>query len=57
MRKSTAGWNICVQQKYGLTSWKSLNDLKESHTVQTAEYAVAQGTYYEPRFNWCLMLC
>ena len=26
--------------------------MKESHTVETAEYAVAQEIYHEPAFNW-----
>eukprot|EP00970_Alexandrium_tamarense_P003116 scaffold471_cov109-Alexandrium_tamarense.AAC.4 len=29
-----------------------LSDLKESHPVQVAEYAVAQGIAHEPAFNW-----
>eukprot|EP00804_Cyclotella_cryptica_P014742 CCRYP_021053-RA/>CCRYP_021053-RA protein AED:0.33 eAED:0.33 QI:0/0/0/1/0.33/0.25/4/0/339 len=38
--------------KDGSTSWEKLSDLKESHPVQTAEYAVAQGIDHEPAFNW-----
>ena len=32
--------------------WEKLSDLKESHPVQTAEFAVAQGINHEPAFNW-----
>ena len=52
MIKSTAGWQICVQCRYGLTSWQLHKDLKESHHVQTVEYALAQGIDYETGFNW-----
>ena len=46
------GWQICCEWKDGSTSWEKLSDLKESHPVQTAEYAVAQGIDHEPAFNW-----
>ena len=35
-----------------MTFWEKLSDLKESHPVQVAEYAVAQGIAHEPAFNW-----
>ena len=38
--------------KDGSTSWKKLTELKESHPVQTAEFAIAQGIDNEPAFNW-----
>eukprot|EP00804_Cyclotella_cryptica_P019398 CCRYP_006588-RA/>CCRYP_006588-RA protein AED:0.13 eAED:0.13 QI:0/0/0/1/0.75/0.6/5/0/864 len=43
LRRTTVGWLLCCQWKDGSTSWEKLSDLKESHPVQTAEYAVAQG--------------
>jgi hypothetical protein len=46
------GWQLCYQWKDGSISWKQLSDLKESHHIQTAEYAVAQGIDHEPAFNW-----
>ena len=52
MRRSTAGWQICAQWKDGSSSWQKLSDLKESHPIETAEYAVAQGLEQEPAFNW-----
>ena len=51
-RRSTAGWQLCCQWKDGSTSWVKLSDLKESHPIETAEYAVAQGLDGEPAFNW-----
>ena len=38
--KTTAGWQICCQWKDGSTTWETLSELKESHPVQTAEFAV-----------------
>ena len=52
LRRSTVGWHICCQWKDDSTSWERLSNLKESHPVQTAEYAVAQGIDHEPAFNW-----
>ena len=51
-RKSTAGWQICCQWKDGSTSWENLHKLKESHPVETAEYAMTMGIDHEPAFNW-----
>ena len=52
MRRSTAGWHLCVKWLDGSTSWQSLKDLKESYPLQVAEYAVMQGIEDEPAFNW-----
>ena len=52
MRRSTAGWQLCVTWKDGSTSWEKLADMKESHPIETAEYAMAQGLEFEPAFNW-----
>ena len=51
-RRSTAGWQICCQWKDGSTSWENLCKLKESHPVETAEYAMTMGIDHEPAFNW-----
>ena len=51
-RKTTAGWQICCQWVDGSTSWEKLSDLKESHPIETAEYAVTHGIDHEPAFNW-----
>jgi hypothetical protein len=52
LRRSTVGWQLCCQWKDGSTSWESLADLKESHPIETAEYAVTKGLDHEPAFNW-----
>jgi hypothetical protein len=33
-------------------SWENLADLKESHPIETAEYAKILGINHEPAFNW-----
>jgi hypothetical protein len=43
---------VCCQWNDGSTSWESLADLKESHPIETAEYAVTKGLDHEPAFNW-----
>jgi hypothetical protein len=52
MKRSTIGWQVCCQWKDGSTSWENLADLKESHPLETAEYAMTQGIDHEPAFNW-----
>ena len=52
LHRTTVGWLLCCQWKDGSTSWEKLSDLKESHPVQTAEYAVVQWIDHEPAFNW-----
>ena len=37
---------------YGSTSWEKFSKLKESHSVQTAEFAVLQGIDHKPAFHW-----
>ncbi|KAI2493823.1 Reverse transcriptase (RNA-dependent DNA polymerase) [Fragilaria crotonensis] len=51
-RKTTKGWQLCVEWKDGSTSWERLADLKESNPVQVADYAVAHGIENEPAFAW-----
>ncbi len=52
MKRSTIGWQVCCQWKDGSTSWENLADLKDSHPLETAEYAVTQGIDPKPSFNW-----
>ncbi len=52
MNSSTIGWQVCCQWKDGSKSWENLADLKESHPLETAEYAVTQGIDHKPAFNW-----
>jgi hypothetical protein len=39
-----------------LTSWEKLSDLKESHPIVTAEFAVTAGINHKPAFNWWVPL-
>ncbi len=50
--KTTHGWKILVLWKDGSESWVALKDMKESHPVETAEYACASGIDEEPAFAW-----
>jgi hypothetical protein len=52
LKRSTIGWQVCCQWKNGSTSGENLADLKESHPIETAEYAVTKGIDLEPAFNW-----
>jgi hypothetical protein len=52
MKCSTIGWQLCCQWKDGSTSWDNLADLKESHPLETAEYAVTHSIDHKPAFNW-----
>ena len=50
--RSTWGWELCCEWKDGSTSWQKLSDLKESHPLQVAEFALAVNIADEPAFNW-----
>jgi hypothetical protein len=43
MRKTTKGWNLCVEWKDWTTSWERLEDLEESNQVECSEYAAAKS--------------
>jgi hypothetical protein len=51
-KPTTKGWEICMQGKYGSTSWIPLKDAKDSHPVQLAEYAIAHDLQDCPVFAW-----
>ena len=51
-RITTKGWQLCCQWNDGSTSWHPLKDLKESHPLQVAEYAVNNKIAEEPAFSW-----
>ncbi len=51
-RRTTVGWKLLLVWKDGTTSWEPLRNLKESHPVQVAEYAVANKLVAEPAFAW-----
>jgi hypothetical protein len=52
VRKTTKGCNLCVEWKYGTTSWDRLVDLKESNPVEFSEYAAAKILLDTPDFMW-----
>jgi hypothetical protein len=52
VRKTTKGWNLCVEWKDGTTSWELLEDLKESSHVEVAEYAAPNSLLDTPAFVW-----
>jgi hypothetical protein len=52
LRKKIKGWHLCVELKYGTTSWERLADLKESNPVEVAEYAVANRLLDVPDLLW-----
>ena len=52
MKRTTNRWMLCVQWKDKSTSWEKLSDMKESYTVEVAEYATALGIQDEPVFSW-----
>ena len=51
-KRTTQGWEICVQWKDGSTNWIALKDLKDSYPVDLAEYAVINKIQNEPAFAW-----
>jgi hypothetical protein len=48
IRKTTKGWHLCVEWKDVTTSWERLADLKESITVEVAEYSATKNLHDEP---------
>ena len=51
-RKTTVGWKLYVLWKDGTKSWVPLKDLKETHPIELAEFAKANGLVSEPAFQW-----
>ena len=52
MKEATKGWKLCMAWKDGSTSWEHLKNLKESHPIQVAEYAMNNLIIKEPAFAW-----
>jgi hypothetical protein len=52
VRKTTKGWNLCVEWKDGTTIWELLVDPKERNPVEVAEYAAAKSLIETPSFVW-----
>ena len=51
LRKMTAGWDMLVRLKGQTESWIKLSDMKESHPVETVEFAKLKGINDEPAFS------
>lgn len=52
-KKTTEGWDPCVEWKDGATTWEQLADIEESHPIEAAEHAASQGIDHEPAFaHW-----
>ena len=52
LRKTTARWKLLVKWKGQSESWVKLSELKESHPVETAEFAKSRGIDDEAAFAW-----
>jgi hypothetical protein len=50
--KKTKGWHLCIEWKYGTTSWERLADLKERNHVEVDEYAVGNNLEDAPATVW-----
>ena len=51
-KKTTRGWQICVESKDGSTDWVELKDLKQSYPVKLARYARDNKLENDPAFAW-----
>ena len=52
LRKTTVGWRLLVKWRDQSESWVKSFELKESHPVETAEFAKSRGIDDEPAFAW-----
>ena len=52
LRKTTVGWKLLVKWRDQSESWIKFSELKESHPVETAEFAKSRGIDDEPAFAW-----
>ena len=51
-KPTTRGWQLLVQWKDGTTTWIKLADMKESYSLETADYARDNLIDNEPAFAW-----
>ena len=54
-KQTTAGWDLEVEWADGSTSWLPLKQLKETNSVETAQYAQDNRIIEEPAFDWWAM--
>ena len=51
-KKTTRGWELLVEWKYGSSIWIPIKYLKASNPVELSEYAAGNCLYVEPAFKW-----
>ena len=51
-KKTTRGWQLCVQWKDGSLAWIPLKDMKDGFPLETSHYAVSKSIQDEPAFAW-----
>jgi hypothetical protein len=51
-KKSVVGWDMEVEWKDGTTAWIPMKELKETNSVEVAEYARDNQIIEEPAFSW-----
>ena len=51
-RRTTKGWELCVEWRDGSTDWIALKDLKQSYPVELARYATINNLDKQPAFAW-----
>ena len=49
---NTEGWKICIKWGYGSTNWVALKYIKQSYTVELADYAKWVKIGDKPEFTW-----
>lgn len=54
-KQTTAGWDLEVEWADGTSSWLPLKQLKETNSVETAQYARDNRIIEEPAFDWWAM--
>jgi hypothetical protein len=52
MKKSTMGWQLCIQCEDGSASWERLANIEDSNPIEVAEHSVALGINGKPAFAW-----
>ena len=50
--ETTKGRGVCIQWKYGSSTWNQVKEIKEFFQLQLAEYAVLNQITDKPAFVW-----
>ena len=51
-RRTTKGWDLLFQWKYGSNDWIALKDTKDSNPIEVAQYELNKKLSDEPAFDW-----